>query len=525
MFEITAILLVSAVAYTLAKAARLPTVPVLMLGGIALVRSGLVTEQTFILDMVAVGLAFLVFTAGIDMSPKRVGRYRPLALAIGTAQFFILAAGSAAFTYSIGFSVRESLFVALAISASSTLVVVRLLRQRAEMFESFGRTTIGILLLQDVLVIAGLVGLSFLEHDSTQVGKILATISVLIAGIFIFGKIVLPRIESYLRDDDELLLLVVLSTLFGFCGLAHAGGVPIVAGAFCAGLSLSNFPTRALVNGLVYSVNEFFIIVFFISLGALVQIPSLEILLESLFLTVMIVVVTPLVVGFFAQRAGMTARAGLKSGLLIAQTSEFSIVVVIEGLRLGHIGQDIFSLIVLTTVFTMTLTPFISSDRLLDRLMELAPELGADHPVRERSGHVVVIGAGQAGSLLLNRLKNIEQDTLVIDHDPIVVERVQNFGFDAICGSVEDPRAIEAAAIDEARAVILTTGVLEHLETVINYIDRQKVWFNAFSTVETEQAREEFGVNTISYAEVAAEKLIAWLDEQGASESRQYGSS
>ena len=105
------------------------------------------------------------------------------------------------------------------------------------------------------------------------------------------------------------------------------------------------------------------------------------------------------------------------------------------------------------------------------------------------------------------------------------MERVQNFGFDAICGSVEDPRAIEAAAIDEARAVILTTGVLEHLETVINYIDRQKVWFNAFSTVETEQAREEFGVNTISYAEVAAEKLIAWLDEQGASESRQYGSS
>lgn len=103
MFEITAILLVSAVAYTLAKAARLPTVPVLMLGGIALVSSGLVTEQTFILDMVAVGLAFLVFTAGIDMSPKRVGRYRPLALAIGTAQFFILGAGSAAFTYSIGF--------------------------------------------------------------------------------------------------------------------------------------------------------------------------------------------------------------------------------------------------------------------------------------------------------------------------------------------------------------------------------------------------------------------------------------
>ncbi len=535
MLEITVILAMAAAIYAVGRATRLPAIPLLIVGGIVLGMVGyiptfelfgrevmipdLMADRDFVIGMLQVGLAFLVFAAGMDMAPARVGQQTGLALKVGLAQFALLGLLTGWLTLRTGYGIEEALYVGLAISASSTLVVVRLLKQRQEMFEAFGRMIIGVLLLQDVLVIGALVFLAALQADTTAGMLIpLETTVGLVAATVILHRWVMPRVVEHYRADDETLLLIVLATLFAFIGIAYVGDVPMVVGAFLAGLALSGFPARALIRGLITSITDFFMVVFFISLGALLTLPSLEAVFQALVLVVLVLVITPVLVAWVAERAGMTSRGALEAGLLLAQTSEFSLIVALLGWEAGQLGDDLFAVLVIVTVVTMMVTPLWSSDRFVRWLMNYHPSPGPKTRVPDRSDHIVIIGGGTAGTLLVDKVRAAELTPVVIDNDPMVTVRFRQQDCDAIWGDGEDVATLKEAGVERARAVIVTTGSLHHLKEVRRLVSEgTPLWLHAFEAEQAEAARR-MGAQTVTYSEASADVFMEWFEAEFGSE-------
>ena len=531
MLEITVILFAAAIVFGIGRATRLPMLPLLVIAGALLAAVGqvpvleigawhietpdMMPDRDFVIGMLEVGLAFLVFAAGIDMAPVRVGRQQGLALKVGLIQFTALGLLTGWLALRTGYGLEEALYVGLAISASSTLVVVRVLQQRRELFEPFGRMIIGVLLLQDVLVIAALVFLTALSHDSPEqmLRPLEAAVGLIVAAV-ILGRWVMPWVVERCRNDEEVLLLIVLTTLFAFIGIAHSQGVPMVAGAFLAGLTLSGFPARSLVRGLISSLSDFFVVVFFISLGALLQVPSGRAVLEAALMIGLVLIITPLIVAYVAERAGMTARGALEAGLVVAQTSEFSLVVALLGRETGAISDDLFSMIVLVTVVTMMMTPLWSSQVFVRWLMRFHPRPGPKTRVPDLENHVVVIGGGTAGTLLVEKLRGADKGLVIIDNDPMVTVRFQQQKCAAVWGDADEQETLREAGVHRARAVVVTTGSLHHLRQVLRLAGEDaSVWFHAFE-VDLAAEAEELGANTIIYAEAAADSFMEWYRER-----------
>src|SRR5690606_23088195 len=194
MIGIAILLVGAAVAFAIARWRRLPVVPFMLAAGVALNVLGLAPSRDLLQDSLQLGLVFLVFAAGIELNPRRVGSQGGLVLRTGVAQLLALGVAGFAASWLLGNGARESIYLALAVAASSTLLVVRLLQQRRQMFEPFGRMVLGVLLLQDLLVIVLLPVLAGLPEGFGAVARGLVASLILVAGAFAYLRWVAPLV-------------------------------------------------------------------------------------------------------------------------------------------------------------------------------------------------------------------------------------------------------------------------------------------------------------------------------------------
>jgi Kef-type K+ transport system membrane component KefB len=491
---------------------RLPAIPMLLLAGLALGQVALLPEQEILEQSLVLGLTFLVFVAGIELNPRRVGAQKRAALRVGVAQFLLLGGVGTAFAWAAGLGLQTALYIGLALTASSTLVVVRLLQQRRQLFEPFGRLVIGVLLLQDLLVILLIPLLGRAPDGVIAMATGLAAALLLVALAYVCLRWVTPFIVVRLKPDEEYLLLTVLAILFVFMGMADVLGLPLVAGAFLAGVSLSGFPVSGVIRGLLSSLSDFFLAIFFIAFGALLTLPSPSELYIALLLTVLVVLFTPLLVTVVAERAGLSSRPAIESGLLLAQTSEFSLVVALQGLVLGHVGGEVFRIVAFVTVVTMVLTPFISTDRVTWRLMRLYPARRRGGDELEAQDHILLLGCGDNGMPLLETLITAGKPVVVVDDDPAVIDRLREGDVPCIRGDGTDLDVLRAARAREARVIISTVRRPTENEAVLSYARGVPVICRVFEPEDAETIRADGGTPVL-YSEAAAADFLAWLEQ------------
>ena len=512
MSTITVLLLAAAFGYGIARYLRLPGVPLLVLAGVALTVFGALPDEDLLNQVLLLGLAFLVFVVGTELNPRRVGRHGKVVLLVGSAQFFTLGAVGLLIAQGLGFDLVVSLYLALAVTASSTLVVVTLLRQRQQFFEPFGRVTLGVLLLQDVLVVFCISALSA-AGEGVQ-----ASVAALGGTVLLFGLAVIcirwvtPWLVLHLKLDEETLLLVVLSILFVFVGLSWLMGLPPVTGAFLAGFSLSAFPVQGIVRGQLTSLADFFLAVFFVSLGASLSIPTARELVLVGLLAFVVLTLTPPLVAWVAQKAGLTTRASIESGLLLAQCSEFSIVVALIGVEQGHIDEGKMAVIVLITVITMILTPLVATDRNTWRLMRLVPSARGDESSPLFEDHVVLVGFGTNARKMTERFLKGSHKVVVIDDDPGIVSTAREMGLDAVRGDGASTEVLARAGASRARLVISTMRRVADNETLVNRVGGVPVYALVFDPADAERLRR-LGVTPVLYSEAAAEDFRQWFED------------
>lgn len=512
MIGIAILLVGAAVAFAIARWRRLPVVPFMLAAGVALNVLGLAPSRDLLQDSLQLGLVFLVFAAGIELNPRRVGSQGGLVLRIGVAQLLALGVAGFAASWLLGNGARESIYLALAVAASSTLLVVRLLQQRRQMFEPFGRMVLGVLLLQDLLVIVLLPVLAGLPEGFGAVARGLVASLILVAGAFAYLRWVAPLVILRLHLDDESLVLVTLATLFVFIGIAVRLVLPTVAGAFLAGFALSGYPVNGIVRGQLASMSDFFMAVFFTGLGAIIQLPEPRALAVATALTALVVLVTPLLVTIIAEAAGLSARAAIDGGLLLAQTSEFSLVIVLHGIAAGHVSEQTLTVVTLVTITTMFLTPLLATNRMTWRLMALHPLRRAQEEALSPTGHVVLIGCGENGMPLLETLLGAGRTVVVVDDDPAVIEQLREGDVPCIHGDGSDFDVLRRARAREAAIVVSTMRRPRDNIHLLDWVGRVPVLVRVFEDHDAESVRRHGGI-PISYAEAATEDFLMWLDQ------------
>ena len=512
MSAVAFLLLAAALGLGLGHIFRIPAIPLVVLLGMG-TSTVIPIPGDLLEDALMLGVMVVVFVAGIELNPDRVGRYRTIALKIGLLQFFILGGAGVGSAALLGFDLQTAAYLGLALSASSTLVVIRVLQQKQELYTPMGRTVTGILLLQDALVVLLIPVVTNFNEGLAPVAMGLGATLLLMALAGGLLNWVAPRVLPRMAEDEEFLLLLVLTTLFAFLGLAYLLELPLVGGAFLAGVALSPFPVNALVRGQLNSLGIFFSALFFAALGAVLTLPTLAELGQALALSALVLVLTPPLVAVIAERAGFSARAGIGSGLILSQTSEFSLVVGLQGMILGQISEGAFGVIALVTVMTMMVTPFLATSPVTGVLLRIHPFRLATRDTQPPSNHILLLGCGSSGVALLEILVGTPHDIWVVDDDPVVVERVREAGFTAIRGDVTDNAVLQQVGATQARVVVSTLRRREDSEPLLDMAREVPVVVRAFDDSETHWIEERGGI-AISYSEAATQDFLSWFDQE-----------
>lgn len=518
MTALAILLTAAAIAFGLSKFLRLPAIPLLMLAGAGL--SALASYQAvdipseMISDMIEIGLAVLVFTAGVELSPRRMrGRTRAITI-LAVTQFITLGVCGVLTAVFLGYGWTTALYLGCALSASSTLVVVRHLQQRRQMFEPFGRLVLGVLLLQDIFIV--LIMVALLKSPEGWLMVCNGVANAIALGIFAaaFHRWVVPYIVKRMKLDDEELMLGALAILFAFSSMAYLLDLPFLVGAFFAGFAISAFPMNGLVRGMLGSLSGFFLALFFISAGAFLTLPDWEMIGHSLVFIVVLIVVTVLLVAIVAEIVGYSSRAAVETGLLLSQTSEFSLLLALTGVASGQITPELFSMIALITVSTMTLTPLLSRESVTLRLVKWHPRYRKGESACEvMTGHAVLLGYGRAGPRTVRSLKERGMDMIVVDEDAGLIRQLIAQEVPCIQGDGSDVRTLERAHCREAKVVFCSMRRTRDAQFALGYLKDApvQVVVRVFEPEEEAMVRAAGG-QPVQTAYAAAAQFLNWTD-------------
>lgn len=526
MTELALLLLIAAIGYGLSRWSGLPVIPLLLSLGMAVSFSGWVSSPAavpgadmqddplfFVLEL---GLTMLVFVSGVELNPQRFRRQRRSVLWVGVVQFSVMGLVGYAGARALGFEPLTAVYLGFAVSASSTVVALRQLQTSQQAFEPHGRMVVGVLLLQDALTIAILVALTHTGSAAEMAGAYGWT-ALMAAVAWCLQRGVARWLIERCTGDEEAMLLTVLSLLFLFLGAAYLADLPLVIGAFLAGYSLSSFPVNGLVNGLLQSLADFFRAIFFVALGVLVALPQADTIVSAIVLALLVILITPPLVAAVVEWTGLTSRPAIESGLLLAQTSEYSLILGLVGMRLGHLDTESFALMAMMAVATMTCTPLLARDSVTNRLLHL-------HPLRRRrklpglqcENHVLLLGYGSAGHYVLKPLRAAGLPLLVVDDDPGVITEMDKLGIPSLRGDGADEHTLERAGADKARLIIASMRRVADAKKVLAYAKGVPVLVRVFEDRDAE-AIEKLGGIPVSNASAAVEEFLKWFEANSAS--------
>ena len=446
---------------------RLPAIVAMMLAGIVAGPTGLrVIRTAEEVEMLAeLGIVFLLFTVGLDFSLAAVRQIWRTILLAGTLQMLGTATAVAgAVMVLLGQSIQLAVFIGLFVALSSTAIVLKGLAEQNELSAPHGRLSVGILLLQDLAIVVLLLLVPILAGDTplSAVPQALGLALLAIAAVAAASRIVLPFVLRLVTASGrrEAFPLAILVASVGTAWVGSLLGLSMAVGAFLAGLMLaeSEFSHQAYAE--VRPVRDVLSGLFFISLGMLIDLPSVIGVLHIVALvTVGIVVLKALIASGALLASSAPVRIALTSGIGLAQVGEFSFILGRAGLDAGLLPVSMWQILLGASVATMVVTPLLLQvapaigTRVSSRTgTAMEPDLEAGIP--ELSGHVIILGFGVGGELVSRALRNLNVPYLILELNGATVRRARAEGERIFYGDATSPESLHAAHLDHALALV-----------------------------------------------------------------------
>jgi len=284
---------------------------------------------------------------------------------------------------------------------------------------------------------------------------------------FLVSRYVLPAAFRRIARNPELVLILSIAWCFVMCGLALKADFSIAMGALIAGISISTFPYSHEVIIKIRSLRDFFVTLFFVSLGMQIIVTSSALVVTGVLLSLFVILSRLLTIFPAAYAMKLGSRVGFLSSLALAQSSEFSLVIATLGLSYGHISREIVSLIAITLVVTSTLTTYLvrSSHGLAQTILPWLEAFGIksshhqqDEGSVKQKGEIVILGCHRLGSSLVNILASHGRSVHVFDFNPMVLTHLKERGISASYVDISQFDSLEEAGVDQAGVVVSTVS-------------------------------------------------------------------
>ena len=430
------------------------------------------------------GVAFLLFIVGLHMNPRVLREIGISSLVIGIVQMVITFLLSFALAlYVLGFNVVSSAYIGIALAFSSTIIILKFLADKREIESLYGKISIGILITQDLVAIAILMGISStasgVNFSSFALKGILGGIALIVV-LFLIGYSILPRIVKNIAKHQELLFLFSITWAFAIGALFNYLGFSIEIGALIAGIVLSISAYSIEISSKIKPLRDFFLIVFFIILGLNIDISSIgSILVNAIILSIAVLVLKSVIVMALMAFAGYTKRTNFIVGTTLAQISEFSLVIVALGVSLEHVPQEVLSTLTLTAIITMTVSTYliIYSNDFYKKAHKFASFFEKSSVKREtkvkKEYDAILFGYNRIGFSILKSFKEIKKSYLVVDFDPDTIATLNKLGIPALYGDVDDEALLSELPLEKLQLAVSTIPEFETNEILIRTIKKE----------------------------------------------------
>ena len=411
-----------------------------------------------------IGVAFLLFIVGLQLNLKLVKEVGMISVITGIGQIVFTTLFGFLINLWLGFAWVPSLLIAVALTFSSTIIIVKLLSDMKGLEQLYGKISLGFLLVQDLVAVLILMIVGTFTTGATSfiaVAQIVLWGIAAVIAVFLIGKFVLPRLLKTVAHYKELLFLFIVAWCFGIAVGFQSIGFSLEIGALLAGVVLASTPYQQELEGRIKPLRDFFIILFFIFLGTqLIPLPEVALaageqwayiaqtlgptLPKAIILSLFVLLGNPAIVLALVTRFGYSARTGFLSGLTVSQISEFSLIMALLAQQAGFLTRAHISLITLVAVITITSSTYLVTygESLYERLhpffkgLEKKKLKDTFQGVQGKKHDIGVFGFHRIGFHVLRAIQKTGHSYLVVDHNPETVSDLQKREVPALFGDV-----------------------------------------------------------------------------------------
>ncbi len=445
---------------------------------------GLIADKHAFETFSEIGIALLLFIIGLELSVsviKRLGR--PVFL---TATAILMTVGTLGFIVSAAFhfSLVESLLVGLALFFSSTIIIAKVLSDKKEISRLNGQIAIGVILLDDIVATFALLFVAAAGSGdaltAVDIGLLLLKGVAVIAVLALISIKILPRALKSIAKSQELLFLFALAWGFGVATLVSHIGFSIEIGALFAGVALAHLPYAHQIGARLKPLRDFFVVLFFISLGENLQLHDLAgAIIPAIVLSLIVIVLKPLIVMSSLGLLGYTRRTSFKTGINLSQISEFSIILIVLAASSGVIGMHVASVVTIVALVTIIVSTYLMQyDNALfarfERHLHLFERAGAVDKKHESKAYpLILFGYNNGGSQYLKTFRSLKKPFVVVDYDPEVIEDLHRANIPYLYGDATDPELLAEIQMDAAKLIINTIGDHTINASLVRYVRRR----------------------------------------------------
>jgi Kef-type K+ transport system membrane component KefB len=534
-FEQVAAVLVVCVGFgLLATVLRQPLLVGLIAAGIAVGPDvlGLVDATEEIELLAKIGISLLLFVVGLKLDVRLVRKLGPVALATGLGQVAFTSVVGFAIAMALDFDLVPSLYIAVALTFSSTIIIVKLLTDKGELNQLHGRIALGFLIVQDIVVVIAMIVITASgDQDAGGLPEQIVGVALrgilLLAVVVVVGRYVAPRVTHLLARQAELLVLAAVTWAVALAAFSIVLGFSEEVGAFLAGMSLASTPYREAISGRLSTIRDFLLVFFFIELGTQFELTAATGQIgAAIVFSLFVLIGNPIIVMIIMGVMGYRKKVSFKAGLTVAQISEFSLILVALGVAQGHVGSDTIGLVTAVGLITITASTYLiyGSDRIYARIEPLLrvferaqPDTNPDFDEQRPEPEYVVIGLGRFGSTVVEELVEQGDDVLGVDFDPRSTRR--DWRVPVIYGDADDPDLPSQLPLERTRWVISTVRDLDTNRQLLSSLRDIGYGGNVAVAADDEDSCRELeaaGAHvTIRPLHVAAEPLIATIHQHG----------
>ncbi|MEZ6255532.1 MAG: cation:proton antiporter [Patescibacteria group bacterium] len=426
------------------------------------------------------GVATLLFIVGLHLSPKVAREVGKVSALVGVGQVLFTSSIGYFASLALGFDNISAIYIGLAITFSSTIIVLKILSDKHDIEKLYGKISIGLLLVQDIFAVLSLIFITAFANGSSaaSIALLLLIKGVVVGGVLIIISIyLLPLLENFFAKSQEFLFIFSLGWGFGMASLFSYIGFSIEIGALIAGVALSVSPYSHEISSKLKPLRDFFIIMFFVFLGSQFTLEgALDLIGPITFFTLFILLAEPFIIILLLSYFGYNKKTSFFTGVAMAQVSEFSLILVLLGVKVGHISSNVLTLITLLALITIAFSTYLINfaGRIYPLFIGFLSKLEVEKPVVARDiiskYDVVLFGCNRIGFDFLTMFKELGQSFLVVDFDPNIVESLNNMGINTRYGDAEDVELLDEIQVASANMVVSTIPEYDINELLITTI-------------------------------------------------------